>query len=243
MDRRRQPGRAVLSRLGPGRPLKNSPGLRAATFSLAPAREFFGSLLVAGLVVVLGCRNDHATDDPPTPPPPPATAAASTDAPPGRPSRDLKTASFLGLRAPKPATWIEHPARAMGRVANYTVPGRDGGNAAHIVVSFFGPDGAGPKAANIDRWAQQFRTSDGDPVEPIVKEIEVAEMAVTLVELAGQYRRTGAAWYTADQLLLGVIVEAPVGPVYIRFFGETATVERNRDAFMAMIRGLRVKQP
>ncbi len=222
------------------------------------------SSVAMGLVIVLGCRRDTPTA---APLPVPATAAATVDAatgaatatrpdapagatpiaappvtaPPDRPSRDLKTASFLGLTAPKPATWIEHPARGMGRVVNYTVPGRDGSNAAHVVVSFFGPDGAGPAESNIDRWTQQVRTSDGDPVEPIVEAFEVASMPVTLVELAGEYRRTGAAWYTADQLLFGVIIEAPVGPIYIRFFGETATVERNRKAFLAMLRGLRVE--
>ena len=226
---------------------RGQPG-RAAAFSLA-----------LGLVIVVGCQRDTPTA---APPPVPATAAATeaaaatrrdtpagatpiaappVAAPPERPSRDLKTASFLGLTAPKPATWIEHPARGMGRVANYTVPGRDGSNAAHVVVSFFGPNGAGPAESNIDRWTQQFRTSEGDPVEPIVEAFEVTSMPVTLVELAGEYRRTGAAWYTADQLLFGVIIEAPVGPIYIRFFGETATVERNREAFLAMIRGLRVE--
>ncbi|MCH6551351.1 MAG: hypothetical protein IH804_04970 [Planctomycetes bacterium] len=177
----------------------------------------------------------------PTIDPAPGPTARQPTRPSWRPSADAKIATFVGLVADKPATWIEHPARGMGRVVNYTVPGRDGSNAAHVVVSFFGPEGAGPKAANIDRWTQQFRTSDGDPVEPIVEAFEVASMPVTLVELAGEYRRTGAAWYTADQLLFGVIIEAPVGPIYIRFFGETATVERNREAFLAMIRGLRVE--
>ncbi len=227
------------------------------------------SSVAMGLVIVLGCQRDTPTAAPPPSPataaatvdaaaeaaaatrpdapagePPivaPSVAAPSATAPPDPPSRDLKTAYFLGLTAPKPATWIEHAARGMGRVVNYTVPGRDGSNAAHVVVSFFGPEGAGPQAANIDRWTQQFRTSDGDPVEPIVEAFEVASMPVTLVELAGEYRRTGAAWYTADQLLFGVIIEAPVGPIYIRFFGETATVERNREAFLAMIRGLRAE--
>ncbi len=68
---------------------------------------------------------------------------------------------------------------------------------------------------------------------------EVDGMPVTVVELAGSWMKMGAAWYTPDQLFLSAIVESPVGNIFIRFAGETATVEANRDDFRRMIDGLR----
>ena len=64
-------------------------------------------------------------------------------------------------------------------------------------------------------------------------------MPVTLVELAGEWQEMGSVSFTPDQVFPMAIVEAPVGRVFIRFAGQTATVEANRDAFMEMILGLR----
>ena len=47
------------------------------------------------------------------------------------------------------------------------------------------------------------------------------------------------SWAAPDQLFLAAIVEAPAGNVYIRFVGETATVEAGRGDFVTMVRGLR----
>jgi hypothetical protein len=150
----------------------------------------------------------------------------------------------MGLVAPKPAVWIEHPPTGLGRVANYTVPGRDGNEAAQIVVSYFGAGLGGDVESNIERWQYQFRPApDGAPQEAIVEQFEVDTMPVTFVELAGDWMKMGQAWYTKDQLFIAVILETPQGKVFVRFAGQTATVEANRSAFMRMIEGLRRDEP
>ena len=73
----------------------------------------------------------------------------------------------------------------------------------------------------------------GVPVEQRVS------LPVTHVELAGEWKEMGSVSFKPDQVFLMAIVEAPVGRVFIRFAGQTETVEANRDAFMEMILGLR----
>jgi hypothetical protein len=152
-----------------------------------------------------------------------------------RPS-EPKIARFAGLVGDKPATWIEHPPQDRMRAANYTVPGRDGNEAAHVVV--FDPIG-GSIDANIDRWQSQFEPDENrDLVEPQISRFESGGMAVTLVELAGSWRKMGATWFTPDQLFIMAIVETPGGNVFIRFAGQTATVEGARPEFIKMVRNL-----
>ncbi len=181
-------------------------------------------------------RPEPAPAAQPEPAPAPATPAARD---PVRPSDDPRTARFLGLEAPKPATWIEQPPTSAMRKAEYTVPGRDGHPQARVVVFFFAGSG-GSVELNIARWQSQFRPGpDGSPPEPVVETLEADGMKVTLVELRGDWMRMGAPSHTPDQVVLHAIVEAPAGPVFIQFAGTTATVEANLEDFRTMILGLK----
>jgi hypothetical protein len=209
--------------------------------------------LLAGLLA--GCdQSDPApatpttTDSYGTAPSPPATTAPPTTGAPAAPpspqenlSRpdDPTKATFLGLEAPKPATWQWQPPRNAMITTNYTVPGVGESRAAHLNVYFFGEGMGGPISDNIERWKNQFRSPDGYEVEPTIEEFEVDSMPVTYVELAGEWMQMGAAWYTRDQLFLAAIVDAPAGRIFIRFAGDDRTVEHNREPFMEMIHGLR----
>jgi hypothetical protein len=206
------------------------------------------ALFVALAAVSLaGCGGDETDTPAPAASPAvvpaesPTTLPSQPPAPAGwKPSDDPKLAKFMGLVAPKPATWIEHPPSGLGRIANYTVPGRDGSEAADVVVYYFGRGMGGDVKGNIERWQHQFRPGpDGAPPEPIVENFEVDGMPVTLVELAGEWMKMGQSWYTKDQLFIAAIVQTPQGSVFIRFAGQTATVEENRKAFRQMVDGLR----
>ena len=160
---------------------------------------------------------------------------APTTPPAWQPS-EPKIARFAGMVGDKPATWIEHPPQGSMRAANYTVPGRDGNEAAHIVV--FHSIG-GSIDANIDRWQSQFEPDENrDLVEPQISRFEAGGMPVTLVELAGSWKKMGTTWFTPDQLFIMAIVESPRGNVFIRFAGQTATVEGARPEFVKMVRSL-----
>ncbi len=202
-------------------------------------------LLLIASVVPLGarCAEDSPTATSSTSPGP---KAAPTRPPKGsvwKPSGDPKKAVFLGFEGPKPAVWIEHPSSSKMRVANFTVPGRDGHDAAHIVVFHFGKDQGGTVNANITRWQGQFRPDDnGNPLQPTIERFEVSGMPVTLVEFQGDWMKMGAAWYTNDQHFITAIVESPVGMIFIRFSGHAATVAANRDDFLTMVRGLKQEE-
>lgn len=193
------------------------------------------ALLAAGCGKEAGDSTSSAQGVRPTPAP-----TRPPKGPVWKPSANPKEARFVDLVGPKPATWIEHPSTSRMRVANYTVPGRDGNEAAHIVVFYFGPDQGGSINDNILRWQAQFRPgADGRPLSPRIERFEADGMPVTLVEFAGDWMKMGADWYTPDQLFLAAIVESSSGNVFIRFAGQTATVEANREPFVEMVRGLR----
>jgi hypothetical protein len=194
-----------------------------------------------------GCtqRENPSDADPLTVVVEPAADGAATAAPaaaagePRSPSPDSRTARFLGLEAPMPPTWIQAPPTMPMRAAEFTVPGRDGKNQGHVVVYHFGPGQGGTLDQNIDRWRSQFRPGrDGSLVEPAIERFEAGGLDVTLLEFRGDWKRMGAQWYTADQTVIHAIVEAPVGMVFIRFDGDTDTVQDNREDFVAFLRGL-----
>lgn len=159
-----------------------------------------------------------------------------------RPS-DSTRASFLGLEGPKPASWQWREPQNQMVAVNYEVPAPEdieGGEAAFLNVYFFGAGMGGSVQDNIERWRGQFRADDGSQVTQQVEQIQVNGLDVTLVELAGQWRGFGARTFTPNQLFLAGIVEAPIGRVFIRLAGDERTIEANREAFMELMRGLRV---
>lgn len=185
--------------------------------------------------------NPMATSQPPTTAPaqtaspsPPQTAAggiAETDS-----SDDPTQIALLGLTAPKPETWEPAPPENSMQNARYVVPGDAG--PATLVIFFFGPGMGGSVQANIDRWAGQYQSAEGGPVEPRVDEFEANGMDITFVELRGTYLGMGTSAPEQETLFLSGIVEAPVGRVFIRLVGPSETVEANREAFMALLEGL-----
>ncbi|MCZ6445472.1 MAG: hypothetical protein O6758_04725, partial [Planctomycetota bacterium] len=149
-------------------------------------RSFKIVLVIGGLglagVSLVQCGEDQPDDAGAPSSPLPSVTVDDQPEPAGwTPSDDPKTARFLGLVAPKPVTWIEHPPSSKARVANYTVPGRDGSEAAHVVVSYFGRDQGGTVDQNIFRWQAQFKPdADGTSQQPTVDRFEVDGMRVTL---------------------------------------------------------------
>ena len=184
--------------------------------------------------------NAQETTAQPTSQPAVATSIDTTSEPTAwAPSDDPTIARFLNYVAPKSATWIEHPPSGMGRIANYTVPGRDGNQAAHIVVHYFGPGQGGSVEGNITRWQSQFQVDDdGSLPEPIVNRFEVNSLAVTTIELSGQWKDRGALAFKPDQIFLAAIIELPQGNLFIRLVGQSATVKANKEDYLAMIRGI-----
>ena len=186
---------------------------------------------------------------------PPTTAPAQTDAaaePPAPvrslservaeasiPPDDPTTLRFAGLVAPKPAAWQWRPPENALRLANFIIPATSGASQAHLAV--FAAEGDGPTI--VRGWEKRFRTEHGDPGEATLSKMDVDGRPILIVELAGEYMKAGHGWYTSGQRLLGALLQTPEGPVQIRLLGPDETIQANRDAFFALLQGIRADAP
>ena len=184
--------------------------------------------------------------------PAPATAnAPGAGAPAGsaRPSWPVSTATddaalarVGGLSFPKPAAWVWTQPSMQFRALQYAVPAPAGAGAgaAELVFSVFAAGDGGPIEPNVQRWIGQFRGEDGAAAPAQRSERTIAGMPVILLELAGAYQGMGAAAPRPGMKQLGAVIQAPDRTVYVRLVGPAATVDAAKDAFTAMMDGMRV---
>lgn len=167
-----------------------------------------------------------------------AASNPSNDSP--KPPTDPSRAEFAGLRGPVPTTWKWEPPRHHFRAAQWVVPGRDGAEPAELVVTTF-PEASGNTIQNnIDRWKQQFRSTQGGPPQPVVESMVVNGLSVTLVDLEGEYLGMGGGFHKADYRMIVSIVETLDRSVFIKLLGPAPTVTANRSGYMTLIENLNV---
>lgn len=186
-------------------------------------RDLVGILLVTVIISLVGSE--------------PLPAASS---PPGS---KMASVRLLDLTAQVPATWVAQQPSSSMRLAQFRVPGKAGSDDAELVVFYFGQGQGGSAEANIARWQSEFSSPDGKPVKASIQRFKVSGMPATTVELTGSYARTlgmaAAGAPVPGQTLLAAIVESPKGNLFLQLHGPKATVAANREAFLAMIRGLK----
>jgi hypothetical protein len=160
----------------------------------------------------------------------PATQAGEADA---------TKIAMGGAWAPKPATWTWTQPTLPFRSSQYIVPARDGsGAAAEFIVSLFAPGDGGTRESNIARWTGQFRTAEGEAVQPVVSTRTVEGIEVTLIELKGSYQGMSGP-SKQGQMQLGAIFETEGGMTFLRLLGPEKTVEAHRAEWDAVIAGLK----
>jgi hypothetical protein len=160
--------------------------------------------------------------------PPTARAAARTDA-------------AGGVEWKVPARWEAGAGSAM-RVATYAVPAAKGADKAECAVFFFGSGQGGSVDANVERWSKQF---EGTP-KPERSSSPVAGLRVTRVQLAGTYLAPGGPMMQSTgkrpgTRLIGAIVEAPEGNVFIKLTGPAASVAAAQADFDGLVGSIRKK--
>jgi hypothetical protein len=158
-------------------------------------------------------------------------------------ARAQSTVTLLDYHATVPAGWVTAPATSSMRLAQYTIPARDGSVAAEVVVYFFGKGQGGNVEANLTRWRAQFSTPDGSAVYDKVARDSSGAFPITIAEYRGTYARGIGAGDAANakpgQSLFAVIAETPRGTLFFQLFGSTAGVTPQRDALMAFVRSLK----
>lgn len=151
--------------------------------------------------------------------------------------------TLLGYHATPPANWVSRPPTSSMRLAMFTVPPAEAGEATEVVVFFFGASQGGNVAANTARWRDQF-TNPGAPAptEKLTRDSSGA-FPITIAEYEGSYRRGIGAGSVdsvrASQGLTAAIVGTPKGTLFVQLFGPVERVRAERDRFVAFVKGIR----
>jgi len=129
------------------------------------------------------------------------------------------------------------------RAATYSVPAAAGAAAGECAVYFFGAGQGGSVQDNIDRWKGQFQGRDGKPATATVGTRTMRGLKVTTVDTSGDYSGMGGPMATSPRSvpnyrLLGAIVEAPGGNVFIKFTGPANTIAANAAKFEQLLASL-----
>jgi hypothetical protein len=153
-------------------------------------------------------------------------------------STSILAESAAGLHWTSPSGWKAGPPQAM-RAATYAVaPAPSDTAAAECVVYFFGAGQGGSVEANIERWKGQF-TSSGKPAPAIVSRRTARGVAMTTVDVAGEYSGLGGPMAASKPVpgyrLLGAIVEGPGGNIFVKFTAPARTIAANKAKYDVLL--------
>ena len=144
-----------------------------------------------------------------------------------------------------PARWEAQPPRMM-RVATYLIPMAEGDDEpGECAVFFFGQGQGGSVDLNLQRWRDQFETESGAPPSPAQRKSTINDLSVTTVSLAGTYLASMGPMFQSGTVkkpgykMLGAIVEAPEGNVFIKLTGPEQTVLGAEGEFQTFLNSLR----
>jgi hypothetical protein len=145
--------------------------------------------------------------------------------------------SVAGVKWTAPAGWKSEGPRPM-RAATYLIaPAAGDHDTAECAVYFFGQGQGGGIEDNIARWQGQFK---GAKTAGAPRERTVHGLKVTTLDISGEY--TGMGGPMAPQAsskpgyrLLGAIVQAPGGNLFVKFTGPAATIASNQAKFEQLL--------
>ena len=214
-----------------------SPGARRALVGVVAAALVFVSTGGSAAAQSADAPTPNVSRDGRAHPAPWAPAARR-----GQPQADTTLVSFFEIESRVPATWTNVEPSSSMRLLQMSAPGTDADAAAALVVYFFGQGQGGGLEANVERWSGQFSSPDGGPVEPVIESFDVGDIAVTLVELTGTYRRDAGGSRgqpVADQTLLAAIVDTGRGTLFVQLHGPAPAVAAQHAAFDAFLRAMK----
>lgn len=158
-------------------------------------------------------------------------------------SASLLAESAAGVKWAAPPGWKTEAARPM-RVVTYLAPPAAGDTAnAECAVYFFGPGQGGSVEANLERWKGQITSADGKPANAKIAKRTIHGVPVTTIDSSGDYSGMGGPIAATSSVarnyrLLGAIVEAPAGSIFIKFVGPAKTMAARQADFEQMLNSL-----
>jgi hypothetical protein len=135
-----------------------------------------------------------------------------------------------------PAAWQQVPPISNMRAAQAVIPGP--GGPAEMSVFYFGAGQGGDVNANLERWTSQVASAPGEA--PRHEAFENAGLRVSWVDVSGTFNPgpmgMGPPTPQPGSRLFGAVIEGDGGPWFFKVVGPEATLEPQRDAFVAMLR-------
>ena len=137
-----------------------------------------------------------------------------------------------------PVSWGKMKPASSMRKAQFAVS-RDGiTDKGEVAFFYFGPGGAGGTEANVQRWYRQFKEPENQ-LGAQSEKITVGNHSVTLVKASGTFLSGspfGPKTAKAGYALLGAILEAPKGHIFIKFTGPLDLVIDGEKEFKEMVK-------
>jgi hypothetical protein len=152
----------------------------------------------------------------------------------------MRAETAAGVHWTAPSSWKAQAARPM-RAATYVVPAAPGDKEdGECGIYYFGQGKGGSVDDNMKRWVGQFELAqqDAQPRKRIVNGLNV-----TSIDLSGTYTGAGGPMATTKAIkpgyrLLGAIVEAPEGLIFIKFTAPAKTASANQAIFENLLKSL-----
>ena len=137
----------------------------------------------------------------------------------------------------RPANWEWVESASAMRKAQLTVVDEKTKAKAEVVFYYFGPGNAGGTQANIDRWFGQF-VEPREKINAKTEDVTVGKHKVTYVSAEGTYKSGmpgGPQTPMANYALLGAIIEASEGSVFVKMTGPKELTQSATADFKKMV--------
>jgi hypothetical protein len=103
---------------------------------------------------------------------------------------------------------------------------------------------------NVARWKTQFKLPTGEAGEKAVKQEtkEIGSGKVHFIDIAGTYKDRPAPFsqnivLRKDYRMFGaIILQEPIGQVFLKMYGPEKTMEANKKAFISMVENLKFEE-
>jgi hypothetical protein len=152
----------------------------------------------------------------------------------------IRAETAAGVHWTAPASWKAQAARPM-RAATYVVPAAPGDKEdGECGIYYFGQGKGGSVDNNLKRWIGQF-----EPAEQAARRGKrtINGLNVTSIDLSGTYTGAGGPMAATKTIkrgyrMLGAIVEAPEGLIFIKFIAPAKTAAANQANFENLLKSL-----
>jgi len=147
--------------------------------------------------------------------------------------------SAAGVRWTAPEGWANEGSRPM-RAATYRLAPAAGDKAsAECGVYFFGAGQGGTVEANLERWKSQFKDPNGKVAPAQIAKRTSRGLTITTIDTAGEYSGMGGPMAASAAVqgyrLLGAIVTASGGNIFVKLTGPAKTIAANQQKFEQML--------